>query len=163
MGIVATGHAERLLAALLAVYDEARVELPTRRYLAPGPMTAWDDEHAAVYLTSTLPGSSDRANTPGGHPARGAGAQSTPRGAYEARVVRCIPTLDDDGAAPPADAITSSARELLRDVGLLLDAVYRFAGEAPLGSVATPGQAQPLGPDGGLAGWSVTVTVGPLM
>jgi hypothetical protein len=151
--------AERLLAAMVTEFGAA---VPARRYLAPGPLAAWDGEHLAVSCTQVLPGASDSSARAGGNPSRQAGSMQMPRGVYEARILRCVPTVDDGGRPPTAEAIHAASVALLTDLGLLLQGVYRFLADSPQG-VATAGQADSLGPEGGLAGYRVLITYCPLL
>jgi hypothetical protein len=155
----ALAPALRLLDAVVAEFGAAA---PDRRYLAPGPLAAWDGEHLAVSCTQVLPGTSDSSGRAGGLPAHQAGAMQLPRAVYEARVLRCFPTVDDSGHPPTGAAIQAASETILADLGLLLAGVYRFLGASPQG-VATAGQAEPLGPEGGLAGYRVVVTYSPLI
>lgn len=162
MGINPGGPAARLMRAVLDTYRDAGVALPERQYLAPGPLAAWDGEHLAVTVSGVLPGTSDATSRPGALPGRGVGSMTTPRATYDARMLRCIPTLNDHGDPPTAEELTECSETLLRDLGLLLDAAYAWsASEAP-GIVVTVGQATPLGPEGALAGYAVHCTVSPL-
>lgn len=151
--------ATRLLAAMVTEFGAA---LPARYYLAPGPLAAWDGEHLAVSCTQVLPGTSDSSARAGGLPSRHAGSMQIPRAVYEARILRCVPTVDDSGQPPSAAAIQAASEGILADLGLLLAGVYRFLGDSPQG-VATAGQADPLGPEGGLSGYRVVVTYSPLL
>ena len=162
MGINPGPLAARLMATVLATYEKAGVELPERQYLAPGPLAAWDGPHLAVTLTGTLPGTSDTSARPGGLPGKGVGSMSIPRATYDARVLRCIPTLDDDGNAPTAEELTEATETLLRDLGLLLDAAYAWAAKENPNVTVTVGQATPLGPEGQLAGYAVHCTASPI-
>lgn len=162
MGLNPGGPAAQLLRSCLDTYQAAGVEPPEAQYLAPGPLAAWDGPHLAACLVQVLPGTSDGTTKPGGWNGNQVGSVSTPRAMYEARVLRCIPTVDDNGPPHP-DAITDAAQTLLVDCGLLLDAAFAWANALPLGTKVTVGQATPLGPEGGLAGYSVQCVASPLM
>lgn len=157
MTISPLAPATRLLNALVTEFGAA---LPARYYLAPSPQAAWDGEHLAVSLSQVQAGTSDR-STPGGLPSRYHGNTQVPRAVYEARILRCVPAVDDIGNPPTVAAIQTSSEALLVDLGLMLAGVYRFLADSPQG-LATAGNAEPLGPDGGLAGWRVPVTYSPL-
>jgi hypothetical protein len=146
--------AERLLAALVTEFGAS---IPDRHYLAPGPNAAWDGEHLAVSIVQVLPGSSDASSRAGGFPSHQAGSMQIPRVVMEARILRCIPALDSSGRPPTAAGIQTAAAGLMDDLGLLLDGAYRFLKDSQQ-SVATIGQADPLGPEGGLGGYRVVVT-----
>ncbi|MEV1294437.1 hypothetical protein [Pseudonocardia sp. NPDC049635] len=158
MGINPARPAAALMAAVVAAYADAGVPIPQRQYLAPGPLAAWDGEHVAVTLAQTLPGTADNTNRPGAYPGRGVGSVALPRATYDARVLRCVPTLDSSGDPPSVEELTACTELLLADLGVLLDASYRWAAKQPPGIVVTVGQATPLGPEGALAGYAVHCT-----
>lgn len=154
--------AARLLAAVEAHYAAHQVALPERRYLLAGNAAgaAWDDEQVTVSLNAVQPGpapNSQRTNLPG-H----AVGVVLPRGVFEIRILRCWPTVDDDGQAPPADAITAAAVATMRDAGLILGALHAYAAADRGNGTMTVGEIQPLGPLGGLAGYAVVITLSPI-
>lgn len=158
MSIDPRSPAERLLEALVAEFDMA---VPDRVYVSHGTGAAWDCAHLAVCLQQALPGTSDRSGSAGGLPSRGSGSMQLVRGEFQARILRCVPAVGDDGTPPSAEAIQAASVGLLDDLGLLLQGIYRFLKDSPNG-VATVGAAEPLGPDGGYAGWATTVVMSPL-
>jgi hypothetical protein len=73
-------------------------------------------------------------------------------------LLRCVPTMRDDGSPPTSAELTASADGLNRDVWSLLTELYDYV--AALGcDIVDVGSAEPLGPDGGLAGWRVCIDV----
>lgn len=155
--------AARLLAAVEQHYTAVGVALPERRYLLAGQAAgaAWDDPHVSVSLNAIQPGLTAASRTTG---ANGWQVPSVvvPRGVYEVRILRCWPTLDDDGEPPAAEEITAAAVPLMLDAGLLLQAMFAFAASDPSNAAMTVGEVAPLGPLGGLAGYATVVTISPL-
>lgn len=158
MSIDPRSPAERLLAALVTEFGST---VPARVYISHGIGAAWDCSHLAVCLQQCLPGTSDGSGSAQGLPSHGSGSMQIVRGSFQARILRCVPTVDDDGALPAAEAIQAASVGLLDDLGMLLAGIYRFLKDSPNG-VATVGAVESLGPDGGLAGYATTVVMSPL-
>lgn len=143
------------------------VTLPDRRFIAPGDprQVAWDDcEMLFVTCAGILPGQS---------PGAGAGARQTGNpvsvgarhAVFAVQIVRC---LDDDGDPPAPDVLTEAGLALLRDAGLLSQALVELCGRTgalrSAGS-AVAGAVEILGPSGGRCAveGSLTVTAGNLV
>lgn len=154
--------ARRLLATVEQTYTGAGVDLPQRRYLLAGNAAgaAWDDEHLSVSLNAVMPGPapSDQGIAVA---ARQVGTV-LPRATYEIRILRCWPTVGDDGTPPSPEEITAAAGPLLRDAGLLLEALYAYAKADRSNGTMTVGEIAPLGPEGGLAGYAAVITLSPI-
>lgn len=73
------------------------------------------------------------------------------------QVVRCVPVPADDGTPPPAVDLDTSAVGLLDDAARVVYGVLA-AEWIPACTGLTLGQMNPLGPLGGVAGWSWQVT-----
>ena len=73
----------------------------------------------------------------------------------EVGVLRCFPTMDDDGAMPPADVTTEAAMGLLQDQYALYQAIMCCEGLKTKAISAW----QPIGPQGNCVGgfWTVYV------
>ncbi|MDN5919086.1 MAG: hypothetical protein L0I76_28995 [Pseudonocardia sp.] len=156
--------AVRILDAVVAHFEDRGWELPARRYVAVGAQhaIAVDDEHLIVSLVQMTPGASDTTARGGGYPARGASATMMPRATYMIRLMRCVATVDDDGHPPPAATLHADGLRLLADPGRLLDSVYAWAEAEPHNATVTLGQVDPEGPEGGLAGHMLAVTLAPV-
>lgn len=155
--------AARLLAAVEAHYQSLGVALPARRYLLAGNAAgaAWDDEHVSVSLNAVQPGPSPASQRTALAPHQVGVVM--PRGVYEIRILRCWPTVDDDGDPPPAEDINAAAVTLMRDAGLILGALHAYAAADDTAGIMTVGEVQPLGPLGGLAGYACVITLSPMV
>ncbi|MDN5919191.1 MAG: hypothetical protein L0I76_29545 [Pseudonocardia sp.] len=162
--IDAAAPAVRLLVAVVAHFDDHDWDLPERRYIAAGQQQtlAVDDEHLCVSLIGMTPGASDATTKGGGYPSKGASAAIVARAAYMLRLMRCVAVIDDDGCPPPAEQIHADGLRLLADPGRLLDAVYTWAAAEPHNLTVTIGQVDPVGPEGGMAGHLLAVTLAPV-
>lgn len=74
----------------------------------------------------------------------------------EVAVLRCAPTVDEEGNPPPIADQQASALTVLGDAGLIRHAVTGFAVNRD--QAFTFGQYQPLGPEGGCVGSGVLCT-----
>lgn len=151
-----------LLAELIVGYTEAGVPLPTRRYVVPGIVPAYDDTQLTVAVQQVSVGQPGRAI---GVPVANCGPLLLV--SLRVELIRCTPKVDDRGTPPTVEAMASSAQEVLRDLALVHKIVREAAptlagkGDPMLGRgipVALTG-ASPLGPDGGLAGTRLDVDV----
>lgn len=146
-----------LLTDLLAVSVASLTDPPERQYVAHGRF-AFDCELVAVHLVRlTL----DR-------PASGGGCVVLPTAVLAVTVVRCYPKAgDDDTPIPEASAINDAALVLAVDAATLAGGVADAWAAGALFPTAGIGCArvdinpgvEPLGPDGGLAGNRVSMTV----
>jgi hypothetical protein len=89
-----------------------------------------------------------------------------PRARLAVWVARCYPTMGDDGSAPNPEAEAAASLTLDADLGCLWDGLTErwAAGELfptfNLGcEMVQFGVAQPSGPSGGTAAWSIPLTV----
>lgn len=161
------GPAQRILDYVPTYFDDRGWDLPERRYLANGnPMVvAMDDAHFVVGLENTRPGVNE-ASGRSGILSKGVGAAMVPRASYVVRVMRCVATVSDQGDLPTAAAITADGQRLLQDPGRLLTALFAWREDdmQPLNTnpPVTIGQVEAVGPMGGLAGWIVHITIGPV-
>jgi hypothetical protein len=161
--------ARRLLAAVVACFDDADVDLPARRYVAPGAaeLVAHDCEQVTVALVQTyagLPASAGQQLVPTpAHPGR----QHLPTGVFEVAIVRCAPTADDDGEPPDAEDLDDAGAAFLADAALLLQAAQAgvrsgvFTSDTPGSqpSSAANGPVIPIGPEGGFVASRIQVSV----
>jgi hypothetical protein len=154
-----------LLTAIEARYDQPDIApgevLPARRYVGhgqPGQIAA-DDPSLMVAMVN-LP-TEGQSNT-SGQTGTAAHTLVTHRVNLQARLLRCIPTFDEDATPPPASAITASSQVLLRDAARLVDAVHAWADVLPPEWSIVLGAVEPQGPSGRLGGNRLTVSLGPL-
>jgi hypothetical protein len=161
--------AQRMLTAVVAHFDANAWDLPERRYLAAGSpnILAADDEHLAVALDGIASGATGVTGNRGfGTLSRAAGTQHPPRATLAARLMRCVPTIDDSGEPPTAVELHEAGERLLLDPGRLLDAlfVWRETELAPLNPnpQVDIGNVEVIGPMGGVAGYKVPITISPV-
>lgn len=136
-----------------------------RAFLNPGLDTPWDacadncDGQLWVRVIERFP-----SGTP--FPSRDTSAKSCHPLAWATTlavgVLRCTPTVNDDGSPPAADAMTASALEMTEDAAILEEALRCcFAETAGSQLVARLilGAWVPLGPQGGCVGgeWQLTI------
>lgn len=169
-GLAVVDIAQRFLTAVVDHYAAADgIELPERRIIAGGTprAIAWDCDQLVITMSSIglgpapgLAGTPQRAGSP-------ISAGGVRHAVFQAQVVRCVPS--GDGERPPAAAdLTKAGTELMRDAGLLsqalVEACTRIRDGLPKGSAAQPGLVEMLGPDGGYAAveGQIAVTVGTL-
>lgn len=157
---------EELLACLVVRLDEVGAPV-CRAFWHPGANAPWDacgesgdgaEGQAWVAVSRIYPSDNFPAEMVDAH-------RCFPRG-YAAEVtvgiLRCAATIDDQGHAPSAEAVTLDAIKTSRDRAIALDAIVCCF----IGDDAEPGEYRmgawtPLGPDGGCVGgtWTVTVAV----
>lgn len=171
-GLDVAGIAQTILTVIENHYKTAdNTCLPARRVIAPGNprLIAWDTEQLVIALSGiglgaapTQPGFAQRT----GNPVSAAGIRHA---VFEIQLVRCVPESKDSMGPPHATTVTASGLALMRDAGLLSqalvegsDAVAALLGMR--GSVE-PGAVQTLGPEGGMAAvaGSMAITAGGLV
>lgn len=147
--------ASDLLAAAEAALDPARTgNAVIDRTFVSHAEPAWDlCEHDQLTVHAVLGRHRQTSRQP---------CQVQPLIEWHVQVVRCVPTVDDSGTAPTADALDVSAETLLVDLWCLLTGLYdaaRTGGLADDCGQVSFGDCTPLGPSGGIAGWDVVVEV----
>lgn len=135
---------------VLDIAHGAITDPPERHYVSDGPLVAWDCEQVVV-----------TAETMTGHAGDVSVEDQSPIGCLVMRaallgvwVVRCAPTMDDDGDPPSAAAIDTNAAVMLQDplmVANALVAAYRAGTLSHCHGISLQGW-QGIGPEGGLTG-----------
>lgn len=161
--------AETILAAVVAHYGQAAgVTLPARRVIAPGApeAVAWDCDQLVVTMSGigigAAPGEGATAKNVG-NPVSSMGLRHA---VFGIEIVRGVPESQDGTTPPPAAELTTAGLALLRDAGLLSQALVEVctavAATVPRGSRVTPGAVNMLGPLGGFCSvrGSIAVTAG---
>lgn len=157
------------LDGVVAHFAASEVQLPDRRVIAPGQprLVAWDC--AAVLVTcggigwGQGPGTGSGTARPTGNPVA-AGARHT---VIAVQIVRWVP--ESDGTNPPdADELTAAGLEVMRDAGLLSQALVDLCGPSgPFKKLGTAiaGAVEILGPSGFMAAseGNLTITAGNLL
>ena len=151
------GVAADLLDSAIACYsDSGAPTIPDRQFLTHGNLPALDCPALAVTVTNLQARQSP--------PNR---CTVEPRLRLFVWVVRCYPTLDDNGNPPPSADETAAAKLLQHDLGTLWDGLTERWAKATLFPSfdaidcerVTFEMAQPMGPLGGTAGWSMPILV----
>jgi hypothetical protein len=151
------------------VLAAARAELtppPGRACVVPGAAVAWDDCCAgqlAVAITRTYLSDNFPAEY-GGGPQGQTGPCDPPWLVAEllVQLVRCSPTLDEQGNPPDCVALDANAYQLLEDGWVVRKGVSCRLGELVDADLLVDwrlGPQQSLGPEGGCAGSQLTVLV----
>lgn len=143
------------LADLLAAAVDAITDPPARQYIAHGQTFA----HDCDLLASRLAGFEFQRTD-------SRGCVLIPVAVLEVTLMRCWPKAGDNGQAiPTADAITAAATALALDGESLMNGIADrvedgslFADRCCADVEFTPG-LQAVDPSGGLAGWTLTLTV----
>lgn len=149
--------ASQALTLATAALEASEAGAPARRYVSDGPMLAWDCEQVVVTVESVF-----------GHAGNIAAAAVDPvqclvmRGAVlGVWVVRCAPTMADDGTPPPAAEIDANAEVVLADPTVVFDGL--LAGLRDGSWLGAHGLAfeewTGIGPEGGLTGGVLRVRV----
>lgn len=142
-----------LAEALLSTVTDALVAAgrPVGRAYVSHGAPAWDactEDQVTVHLSPLTARSSGS----------GRQQQTQLQAGFVVQAVRCVPVPSDDGVPPTAEALGDSARGLIDDLARLVYAVLEGDVFASCDSV-TYGQVNPLGPLGGVAGWTFPLTV----
>ncbi len=162
-GIDVGATAQTVLDGVVAHFAASEVTLPDRQVIAPGDprSIAWDCEQLVVTCGGINwgagPGTNSATARGTGNPVSTAGARHS---AIAVQIVRCVPVGDENG--PPAAAeVTAAGLALMRDGGLLSQALTELIGRT--GALAKAGAGlvgvEVLGPGGGMAAVEGIVTV----
>lgn len=138
--------------------------LPDRRYVAPGDSAAvaWDCEQLTVAIIGVGAGWAPDSGSSTARTGTPASVFGLRHAVYSITLVRCTPTVEEDGDAPPADLLHTAGLHYLRDVGLVSQALVEAGAEAKRlsqGAVVTAGNVQPVGPAGGFVGLEGQLTI----
>jgi hypothetical protein len=169
LALAAAPIAETILAAVVAHYGQAAgVPLPARRVIAPGApeAVAWDCDQLVVTMSGIGVGQAPGEGTQAKQVGNQISAGGLRHAVFAAEIVRCVPESQDGTTPPPAADLTTAGLALIRDAGLLsqalVEACTAVAATIPKGSKAVPGAVTVQGPEGGFASvrGSVAITVG---
>lgn len=133
------------------------VSIPDRVYVAPALDIAFDCEQLTVHLARII------SNFQGGDTPYPVVTHAKQRKSAELFVtlVRCVPTMNDDGTPPSVGDLQASAEVLVNDMFCLRRAVEQIEHQhllLPINVPATVGPAQSMGPSGGVAAAQVMYT-----
>lgn len=148
------GTATTILAGVVAHFAASRVELPTRRLIAPGDTraVAWDCEGVLLTCGGILwgqgPGVASSVGRRTGNPVS-VGARYA---VFAIQIVRSTAEVEHDGEDPPTPAaLTKAGLAMMVDAGLLTQALVELAGKngaLARAGMATAGDVVFLGPSG---------------
>lgn len=184
-GLNVKGIANRILQAVEEHFAAANVDLPDRRYVAPGAManTAWefadpaDNVIVCGQVVVTLEGIGWGASSivTGDYPKPGShvSAVGIRHAVFAVQIARCTPSSDRNDRrtiTPPAADIQEAGESFMIDAGLLSQALLTMTSELRNSflpdrtGIVQPGLVQPVGPDGGMHAvqGGIEITVGEL-
>lgn len=154
--------AEYLAAAVVACADTPEGAAPGRSYIAHAP-PAWDCEQITVHaggptIANTLP------LVPALAPLQRAKTQGMViLAVLTCTVLRCYPVIEDSGDPPTVSELNAASQQTYADLWAITNHVNRavkagtlFAGDHREFTLIDP---VPVGPEGGIAGWQVPLTV----
>lgn len=152
--------AQQIVTSIEDGFTAGGVDLPERRLVVPG-LPAWDCELLAVQLERQFSHAGNIAAEVVEPTSAAAGFAM--RGAlFAITLLRCVPTVDDDGNPPPVDAEEDAAHKVLVDSQLMLNVLVvavRAGDIAGCNSLAFVEWVS-AGPDGGLGGGTLRVRIG---
>jgi hypothetical protein len=168
-GLAVGEIAQAILDAVVAHFNAASgCTLPDRRLIAPGNprLIAWDCPQVVVALSGIGLGA---APGQGGTPQRTSNpisAMGLRHAVFAVQKVMCVPEAADGTRPPAADEVTTAGLALMRDAGLLTQALVEVCttGALKRHGTATPGAVEILGPEGAMAAveGSIAITAGTL-
>lgn len=145
--------ANLLLDAVEAAAVDAAWALPDRRYVHVGAV-AYDCEQVAVQTDQIGRGTTSETFAGEVLPA------DVWTASFRVHLIRCVPTLDDQGRAPSVNELNGAAYGQHRDGAVLT--LFLLTHLKSLDAVCTSvaaGPAVAVGPDGGFGGWTLDVAV----
>lgn len=147
--------ADGLLDAVVSAYADASVEtLPGRRYVHAG-LVAFDCEQLVVTVGPAFRG----------QPAAPSPIENRPGDLWAIQLgvllLRCVPTLTDQGTPPSADELNAAGRELSIDARILTIGLTPKLKESPFDvcTLVATGNLDAQGPEGGFGGWLLPIQV----
>lgn len=155
---------EQLIPLFAAQLTEQGVDVPERQYFAPGQIPAQDGEQLVANLVGVMQGQPGVAYS-GTFPGGGIGA--TFSATFSVALLRAIPVVmaepgGIDFMVPTADDIDEAAQSFIGDTEALLkaaQAIHHSYQVTDPGMGFEVGPLQTIGPEGGLAGPKMLVTV----
>lgn len=155
------GVAEQLLSDFASQLTENGVALPERQYRSPGSMVVWDGEQFTVSIMTSAQGQ------PGiGQPHSVVPQAVVYYATFSLNLVRAIAVINTEGMAeaeiPTADEMDEDGVSLMADASALIYAASQIHQQYLVTAVgegfAVEG-LQPVGPEGGLAGNRLLVSL----
>lgn len=164
--------AQTVLDTTITHFAEAGVDLPARQIIAPGApeLIAFDCEMLAVTCSGIGIGPAPGQGNTSQRTGRPISANGLRHAIFAITLLRPEPKPRNGGQQPPrAEELTAAGLSLMRDMGLLSQALIEVCTAVdsilPEGSQAAAGAVNTVGPDGGLSGMqgSLSVTAGILV
>ncbi len=155
------GAATRILATFTTHLEALGVDVPERRYVAPGTLIPWDGEQLVVNLQQIQQGQ------PGAEIGTTYVPQATNLQAqFSVSIVRPVPALNADGPLvamiPDSTQIGEAGTVFMSDAAALVRAALEihtaYALTGP-GEGFVIGPCIPLGPEGGHVGYRMLITL----
>lgn len=147
-----------VLDVVIRGFDAAGIELPERRHVAPGQTAPADDEQLVVHLLSSAAGH------PGQPTAQWQRSPASFRSAtWQVSILRAVHTQGTDSAlAPGPIEVEADAEIAFTDVAVLQNLMETAKLQKILAGPGVPitiSPVIPIGPEGGLAGVQVQVSI----
>lgn len=135
---------------LLAAATYAITDPPSRSFVGTGPAMAWDCEQLTVRTGESTPLYQPTNST----------CMYGMDVDLHVQVIRCIPTVDDNGQPPSEAQLEEAGHMINQDARELFDGLQDWTPPLPGGHVRLVNWF-PLGPEGGYAGgeWTVRVRI----
>lgn len=153
------GLARQVLDTVAAGLEAANQPAPARQYVADGNLVAWDCEQLVVAVEQTL---GHQGNVSAESLDPGLAFAMAPRAAVMGIwLVRCCPTVNDEGKPPAAERVDESAQLVLRDPQIMLETLWRAHAAGDLGDCQglVFQRWQAVGPEGGLTGGVLRLSI----
>lgn len=150
--------ATKLLGLVADQLTEQGIVVPERQYLAPGTDVVFDCEQLTVRIARVIPGmqGADTTFPVVTHSALRKTAE------FYVTLVRCVPTMHDNGDPPTVDEYTAASQITFADAFGLRMALENIEHQhllVPRNVPVTIGQLSTLGPLGGLAATDMMYSV----
>lgn len=154
--------AQEIKDASVLALSSSGVDVPTRQFIAPGLEVAdevWDNDcnQLAVHLLRLFSGSPDEEL--GFVEQKGYAISAL----YAVRITRCLQSVPEGDEAANPDALNSDSQVLYRDAWVLrqnlLDQYHVQKTFLQSCQSALIGPLEPFGPNGGVAGWVLSIGV----
>jgi hypothetical protein len=164
LGLPVGDVAQLILDGVVSHFEAAAVDLPRRRIIAPGApeLIAFDCAMLAVTCSGVGQGYAPGQGVTqqrGGNPISAMGLRHA---VFSVTLLRDEPKPRNGGQQPPpAEELTRAGLSLMRDMGLLSQALIevctRVAGGLPKGATVSAGAVNTIGPEGGFHGLQGTL------
>lgn len=102
-----------------------------------------------LYVQSTFPGTDNQAIT----------CSAPLVGEFTLQLIRCVPTMTEQGDAPTAQALSDSAANIYADMYIAYRSVICCLAAYKKARLFTMGDARPVGPQGGCAGFEIKFSI----